>query len=1110
MITDPVIRDRAYHYFLEEAPDLLETIEQELFAINDSSLDRKERGLRVNNLMRATHTLKGGAANVGLETIKTVAHHIEDVFKALYNPELEIDRETKKLLYAIYECLRDPLTAEFSQITIDHEEVLNRSATVFAELQSKLGDYLTGQDAFPTSEELGLDIVESLFESVIPERINELSVAIDDRDSNAVGEVLRSQAEIFVGLAESINLPGLGKIAQTILKALELHPEQEIEIAKLAIANLQAAQVAVKNGDRDRGGEPLPELSQLAGLSVEIDTVEIDDNSVDIQIEESGSDAENTDSANLFDRDVEAFFADDSDFIPSNEEVDSTTELTEIIVESNEIFDVSLEVDSPDNDRDASTELVSAIWGESDSLDPEPDSVDTENEDLSVNVEQIWGEEIKVETQNSVVDSEIVSEVSTPVQKPQISAPSSSPKSPPKSSSKAPINQTVRVNLESLENLNDLVGEILIQQNQNVLKDEQVYNYVQELTSQIKLNEQIINQIIDLVDEICLSPQQQKVLQELPEKLQKITNKYPSTKKNNNLSHINLESITSLENNSKLNQLLKLANNSNIELSQISEKIKIINKQSRRSTQKQQRMLLNMRDELIDTRMSPVGRIFNRFSPMLQQLANSYEKPVELIITGSHILIDKTIEEKLYNPLLHLVRNAFDHGVESPEQRIKSGKPEVAKIELRAYYQGSKTIIEVRDDGNGINLEKVKERGIKQNLITSEQANHVSPTQLLELLFEPGFSTASGVSELSGRGVGLDVVRTQIEELKGTISIESVPGRGTIFSLQIPLTLTIAKLMLIQAKGITYALLIDAIERIILPTPEQIKEIDNQKVLHLKTETGNQVIPIRELGNLMEYPRTPFTNPTFAELNLARPVLLLRRQGGLIGLEVEQILGEQELVIRPLGSAIAPPNYVYGCSILRDSRLTLVVDGVALVKAFQDKTSYGSQQAYLTNYAQPALPSNQENQAQQKLSPTSDKIAKTLLLVDDSSSLRHSISMSLEKISNRVLKAENGLKALEQLHKEKNVDLIVCDLEMPYMNGFQFLKAVNQHPDFSKIPVIMLTSRDSDKHRQLALELGATAYLTKPHNEQELFTAIKNILNQNLLATSTSSTFSGF
>ena len=188
MITDPSIRDQAYQYFLEEAPELLETIEQELFAINDGDIELSDRPLRVNKLMRATHTLKGGAANVGLETIKTVAHSMEDVFKALYNPELEIDLKTKKLLYASYDCLRIPLTAEFSKAPIDREEILNRAAGIFAELTEIFGDYLSDQDAFPTSEELGVDVVQSFFESVVPERIQELSISLTEGDSETMME----------------------------------------------------------------------------------------------------------------------------------------------------------------------------------------------------------------------------------------------------------------------------------------------------------------------------------------------------------------------------------------------------------------------------------------------------------------------------------------------------------------------------------------------------------------------------------------------------------------------------------------------------------------------------------------------------------------------------------------------------------------------------------------------------------------------------------------------------------------------------------------------------------------------------------------------------------
>ena len=203
-------------------------------------------------------------------------------------------------------------------------------------------------------------------------------------------------------------------------------------------------------------------------------------------------------------------------------------------------------------------------------------------------------------------------------------------------------------------------------------------------------------------------------------------------------------------------------------------------------------MLLNMRDELIDTRMSPVGRIFNRFSPMLQQLANSYEKPVELIITGSHILIDKTIEEKLYNPLLHLVRNAFDHGIEEPEVRIAQGKSSEGTIWLRAMQRGNKTIIILEDDGKGIDLQKIRDRLCQMGL-PKDQVEQMPSEDLLEAIFEPGFSTAEQVTELSGRGVGMDVVRSNLQEVRGDIKVETTPGKGTKFIITVPLSLLILR-----------------------------------------------------------------------------------------------------------------------------------------------------------------------------------------------------------------------------------------------------------------------------------------------------------------------------
>ena len=1110
MITDPSIRDQAYQYFLEEAPELLETIEQELFAINDGNIELSDRPLRVNKLMRATHTLKGGAANVGLETIKTVAHSMEDVFKALYNPELEIDHETKKLLYASYDCLRIPLTAEFSKAPIDREEILNRAAGIFAQLTEIFGDYLSGQDAFPTSEELGLDVVESFFEAVVPERIQELSTALAGGNHEAMTEVLQSQAEIFLGLSQSLNLSGLGEIAQTILTALEVNPHLVRQITQAAIANFKQAQKQVLEGDRDRGGEPSIELQKFT-ISVdfsetassafdarEIETLETYPAAKSIETETTWE-IEEVEFVDNFDEEQIQVFdsdltADESMFSTPIDDVESVNEMFGSGSISDEFNDPSEDESesfsflgdsgqSETNESEDSGELISEIWGEETVISDRP--ITNISSQVTNNSEPLNIESTPLVVPDIHLDKSTQGGVSTrDIRKSQFSSSSKQAQQPQAQST---VSKTVRVNLESLERLNDLVGELLINQNKSVVKDEQINDFVQELLGKISYNEQIINELINVVDEVCLSPQQQQLLQQLPEKLQTISQITGKVKNNQPL----LPASLGQNQDAKLNQLLELTIASNSELASIAEKIKNYNKQAKQDTQKQQRMLLNMRDELIETRMSPIGRLFNRFPRLLQQLSVTHDKKAELIIIGSHILIDKTIEEKLYDPLLHLVRNSFDHGLEKPEERLQMGKPETGTVFLRAYYQGSQTVIEVGDDGRGISIEKIKQSGVEKKLITPQQAERLSPSQLLELLFEPGFSTADKLSDLSGRGVGMDVVRSQVEEMNGTISMESTPQKGTNFALQIPLTLTIAKLMLTKASGMTYAILIDAIERIILPTSKQVQIFEGQKVLHWQTETDVEMIPVRQLSSMIEYPRT-IAKMTPSASSLNNPILLLRRQGGYVGLEVEQVLGEQELVIRPLGSAIIPPRYIYGCSVLKDSSLTLVIDGAVLLKDSQYRNTSITQRAFLSDVKPKALPSQSDTSYQ--LPPATSSIPQTLLIVDDSNSLRKTVAMSLEKISQQVIQAENGINALTELKKSGAVELVVCDLEMPLMNGFQFLKAVKQNPEFKDIPVIILTSRDSDKHRKMALEFGAAAYLVKPCPEQELIGTITKIM----------------
>ena len=1098
MITDPSIREQAYQYFLEEAPELLQTLEEELFSLNH--LEADERPLKINNLMRAAHTLKGGAANVGLEAINKVSHTLEDVFKALYNPDLEIDNELQTLLFENYECLRLLLSAELNHGTVDEEDILNQSAGIFVQLQEKIGDYWSDADAFPTSEELGIDVVESFFKEIIPERLAEISNALDNNANPLqIADILHSQAEIFIGLAESLNLPGFKAISQTIINAVDSNRERSIEIAKVALANLELAKEQVLNGDRDRGGEPdqaLLELAsgqpiahaeavtQLCPEALETDQPQTElVNAIWSQTEsiELISDAETAIDVNTpnFYLDQDAETAIDvntpNSYLDQDEDTqdNSNSDIDAVIVgelDSDEIAVANV------NAKPESESLVDQIWGqtsqaEGGSLEEEPlvleDDPASKEQDSQFLVDAIWGQPDSVDSDIEAKEENLKSKPPALLNNNTDQTISTTPetnnitqtKNKPKSQSKSKSRQSLRINLSSLERLNNFMGELLIEHNKNYVRNENIYQTVQFLLENNADNEIMLSRLLEEIKEIHgeIKPEESPHKQ----KLQEIEK--------------NLESIITY----------------NSEWLSFLEDIKSDNRQYRRDWQKQQQIVLNMRDELIDTRMSPVGKVLNRFPHMLQQLADKHGKKLDIKISGSHILIDKAIEDKLYDPLLHIVRNAFDHGIETPEERIKSGKSEQGTLEMRAYYQGSQTIIEVQDNGKGIDLEKVKQRARERNLISAEQASQMTPSELLEILFEPGFSTAAKVSDLSGRGVGLDVVRSQLEMMNGTVSIESVPGEGTTFSLQIPLTLTIAKLMLTKAGGIIYSLLIDSIERIILPNPDQIKIFDERKVLHWETEKESYTIPIIRLSKLIEYARINNINYSSQQNGENHKntgaILLLNQNNEIFGLEVDEVLGERELVIRPVGGAIAPPSYIYGCSILSDSSLTLVLDAVALVKDNQKPILAGETQlAYLAGSTPQALPDSSST----PLLPGRSTLSDTLLVVDDSSSQRKTVKLSLEKITNQVIEAENGFKGLEKLQNAENVSLILCDYEMPHMNGLQFLKALRQNPNTANIPVIMLTSRDSQKLRNLAKELGASAYLVKPCPEQKLIDTI--------------------
>ena len=649
---------------------------------------------------------------------------------------------------------------------------------------------------------------------------------------------------------------------------------------------------------------------------------------------------------------------------------------------------------------------------------------------------------------------------------------------------------SVRVDLDRLERMNNVVGELAINRNGLSLQNEQLQGTVEELLRRFAKFQEMTYQLRDLSDKMLVAPDQNSSLKvgllSAANQTEIINSK---SRMETEFDSLEMDSYGEL--NSRLQETLE-------EMAQIEEivgDIALLSSQSSRTLEGQRQMLAYLRDDLMWARMLPLGEVLNRFPRTLRDLSTKYQKPVDLKLSGTGVLVDKAVLEKLYDPLLHLFRNAFDHGIESPELRHQQNKPERGQIEIRAYHQGSQTVIEMRDDGQGINLQRIAEKAVEVGLIASDEVALTPTSKLLDLLFEPGFSTATKITEISGRGVGLDVVRSQLRFLKGTVTVHSHQGRGTTFILRIPLTLTIAKLLVCMVGSTAYAFPADSIEEIFVPKADQMKLSGKQKLLHWR----KRLVPIHHLSELLEYSvPLPETVPSQALLSVptpedwASPILLLRQDNQFLALEVDRLITEQELVIKPFGNAIAPPSYIYGCTILGDGSLLPVIDGATLLSQIA-----GQPKDIVTTSTASQTATRQKTPSSATRQPTSSLKSPLILVVDDSIALRQTLALTLQKAGYRVVQARDGREAIEQLQQNSTIQLVVSDVEMPNMNGFEFLTQRRQDTELSKVPVIMLTSRSSEKHRQLAKHLGASAYFTKPYLEQEFLAGIKDIINKN-------------
>ena len=481
----------------------------------------------------------------------------------------------------------------------------------------------------------------------------------------------------------------------------------------------------------------------------------------------------------------------------------------------------------------------------------------------------------------------------------------------------------------------------------------------------------------------------------------------------------------------------------------------------------QGRVASEVQDKLMHARMVPLSSVITRLHRAVRVVASKTGKEVELEVIGEELGLDKQVLEEIVDPLLHALRNAVDHGLESTEARIAAGKPEVGNIKLHAFQEGNQIVMRITDDGAGIDLEKLRAKAVSGGFASEAEAQDLSKDALYSLLFTSGFSTASAVTDISGRGVGLDVVKTAVDKLKGTVSVQSTAGVGTMFTIRLPMTLAVVRALLVDANRQTFAIPLLAVSQILRMEREAVTTIGKKPMLRV----DDKLVPLVRLAELLGLPGESDSSAR------RLPVLVLSVGNKQIALVVDNLSEGRDIVIKTLGNHLRKVRAVSGATLMGDGGVVLILDPAQLLideDEFQARTW---------------------NMGTGKVAAKRTQL--TIMVVDDSLSVRRVVSNLVKNAGWIPVQARDGLEALEYIQGAAQLpDAILLDVEMPRMNGYELTSTLKAQPEYKDVPIIMLTSRSSDKHRRKAFEVGVSEYLIKPYEEETLLSAVRKLTQE--------------
>ena len=473
---------------------------------------------------------------------------------------------------------------------------------------------------------------------------------------------------------------------------------------------------------------------------------------------------------------------------------------------------------------------------------------------------------------------------------------------------------------------------------------------------------------------------------------------------------------------------------------------------------------------VMKTRMLPIGKVFNKFPRMIRDLSRELNKKIELVISGEETELDKSIVEEIGDPLVHIIRNSCDHGIEPPEERIAKGKPEMGTIALKAYNEGNQIVIQIDDDGKGLDPNMLKNKSLEKGIITEKEADAMSDKEAYALIFKPGFSTAAQVTNVSGRGVGMDVVKTNIEKLNGIIDIDSEVGKGTSIKLKIPLTLAIIQALLVGVQEEHYAIPLASVLETVRISKDEIYTVEGKSVMRLRDD----VLSLVHIGDIFEVER-------ILDASEHAYVVVLGLGTSKLGLIVDTLVGQEEIVIKSLGDYLKGIEGIAGATIRGDGGVTLIVDVVALMNMAKDVKATSMSEA------------NEGTAAIKEKTQASDYV---VMIVDDSKTDRMIMRKALEPMGITLVEAGDGQEALNILKAgDHNFDAMLIDIEMPRMDGYSLASEIKKYNRYKNLPLIAVTSRTSKSDRMRGVESGMVEYITKPYSADYLASVVQRNVN---------------